>query len=163
MDTQHISESIQKATTEVFSTMMGLEVEARAAHADDCCPSANDGVMAFVGIAGPWVGNGILSCSADLACKLSSRFLMSDGTLPMSEEVLDSIGEMANMVIGNFKTDAEAHVGPLVLGVPTIVYGRNFTPRNLGKKSWLVMPFQCDAEPFEVRIWFAPSSQSKPV
>jgi chemotaxis protein CheX len=73
----------------------------------------------------------------------------------MSEEVLDSIGELANMVIGNFKTEAENEVGPLALGVPTVVYGRNFRSRSLGTNDWLVLPFLCEGNAFEVRIWFS--------
>jgi CheY-specific phosphatase CheX len=64
------------------------------------------------------------------------------------------------MVIGNFKTAAEAVVGPLNLSVPTVIYGRNFTSRSMGNNDWVVMPFKCEDESFEIRIWFAPASES---
>ena len=52
----------------------------------------------------------------------------------VNEEVLDAVGELTNMIIGNVKTVAEAIVGPLNLSVPTVIYGRNFTSRSLGKQ-----------------------------
>lgn len=159
MDRQQIIDTINKATTDVFGTMLGMEVSLTTPTVDNASPSVNDGVMAFVGIAGTWVGNGVISCSPTLACRLSDAFMMTESST-MSEEVLDSIGELANMVIGNFKTEAEDQVGPLTLGVPTVVYGRNFRSRSLGTNDWLVMPFQCGADTFEVRIWFAKAPET---
>lgn len=165
MKSEHITAAIEKATTDVFSTMLGLEAVLQTPTMDHSCPSINEGVMAFVGIAGTWVGNGVISCDAAFACKLSDAFMMTEAST-MNEEVLDSIGELANMVIGNFKTEAESEVGPLALGVPTVVYGRNFRSRSLGTNDWLVLPFMCGENAFEVRIWFSkapePSAAKQP-
>jgi chemotaxis protein CheX len=159
MQRQGIIDAVHSATTEVFSTMLGMEVAPAATHMDQASPSVNDGVMAFVGVAGPWMGSGIISCSAAFACQLCATFLMTEATA-VNEEVLDAVGELANMVIGNFKTAAEAVVGPLNLSVPTVIYGRNFTSKSLGNNDWIVMPFQCGEESFEIRIWFAPAAES---
>jgi chemotaxis protein CheX len=159
MQPKEIIQATHSATSEVFSTMLGLEIEPAEAHSDRASPSINDGVMAFVGIAGPWVGTGIISCSAECACYLCEAFLMTEAHA-VNEEVLDAVGEVANMVIGNFKTAAEAVVGPLGLTVPTVIYGKNFTSRNLGNNDWIVMPFHIGAHVLEVRILFAPASES---
>lgn len=161
MQREEIIEAVQTATADVFTTMLGMEVEAQEIHTDRACPSVNEGVMAFVGIAGPWVGNGIISCDAAFACRLCESFLMTEAP-SVNEEVLDAVGELANMVIGNFKTAAEAIVGPLALSVPTVIFGRNFTSKSLGSNDWLVVPFTCSGDRFEVRIWFAPASESAP-
>jgi chemotaxis protein CheX len=158
MQTHEIIDAVQAATAEVFSTMLGIEVRAAAARTDDTCPRVDDGVMAFVGIAGAWMGSGIISCDASFACRLCELFLMTDAPA-VNEDVLDALGELANMVIGNFKTAAEARVGPLGLSVPTVIYGRNFTSRSLGSKNWIVMPFEAGERRFEVRIWFAPAAE----
>jgi chemotaxis protein CheX len=115
--------------------------------------------MSFVAVAGPWMGNGVISCTAAFACRLCATFLMTEANA-VNEEVLDAVGEIANMVIGNFKTAAEAVVGPLNLSVPTVIYGRNFTSKSLHNNDWIVMPFSCEGESFEVRIWFAPAAES---
>ena len=139
MQPTQMIEATHSAAAEVFSTMLGLEIEPCATHSDRACPSINDGVMAFVGITGPWVGNGIISCTAELACQLCAALLMTEAEA-VTEEVLDAVGEIANMVIGNFKTAAETVVGPLGLTVPTVIYGKNFISRSLGNNDWIVMP-----------------------
>lgn len=159
MKREQIVQAVQGATSEVFTTMLGLEVEPTEVHTDPSCPAVAEGVMSFVGIAGPWVGNGIISCSASFACRISELFLMTEAPA-VNEEVLDAVGELANMVVGNFKTAAESVVGQLGLSVPTVIYGRNFTSKSLGSKDWLVMPFKCGNDIFEVRVWFAPATET---
>jgi chemotaxis protein CheX len=159
MEKNEIVEAVRKATSEVFSTMLGSEVEPLDVHYDDACLAMSDGVTAIVGIAGPWVGNGMLSCNSSFACRLCEMFLMTEAPA-VNDEVLDAVGELANMVVGNFKTEAETIVGPLGLSVPTVIYGQNFTSRSLGTNNWLVMPFKCGDQRLEVRVWFAPASEA---
>jgi chemotaxis protein CheX len=159
MQREEIVQAVHAATAEVFSTMLGMEITPAPAYSDKSSPSVNDGVMGIVGVAGPWVGNGVISCTAPFACRLCATFLMTESNA-VNEEVLDAVGEIANMVIGNFKTAAEGVVGPLNLSVPTVIYGRNFTSRSLGNNEWIVMPFDCQGEQFEVRIWFAPAAEA---
>jgi chemotaxis protein CheX len=45
----------------------------------------------------------------------------------------------------------EEVLGPLGLSIPTVIYGRNFTSRSLGMNSWVVVPFSCGDEKFEIR------------
>jgi chemotaxis protein CheX len=159
MERQDIIEAVESATSLVLSTMMELQVEAGTAHIQTSSPSATDGVMAFVGLAGPWVGSGVVCCGAQVACKLSALLLMNEAS-EVNDDVLDAIGEVANMVFGNFKTTAETKVGSLGLSVPTVIYGQNFVSRSLGKSEWIVVPFDCAVGPFEIRIWFAPVTES---
>jgi len=158
MKKDQIIPAVQAATSDVFSTMLGVHVTPAEPRTDSTCPSVDDGVMAFVGIAGTWTGNGIISCSASFACRLCELFLMTEAPA-VNEEVIDTVGELANMVVGNFKTSAESLVGPLGLTVPTVIYGRNFTSRSVGTKEWIVLPFKAGADHFEVRIWFAPTEE----
>ncbi len=159
MQKQDIIQAVQSATAEVFSTMLGVEIETAPVRTDRTNPSVVEGVMAFVGIAGPWVGSGVISCTASFACRLCGLFLMTEASA-VNEEVLDAVGELTNMIIGNFKTAAETMVGSLGLGVPTVIYGRNFTSRSLGNNDWLVLPFKCGDDTFEVRVWLAPATES---
>lgn len=159
MQQQEIIQAVQNSVAEVFSTMLGAEIRTGEMRSDHASPRVNEGIMAFVGIAGPWVGNGIIRCSAGFACRLCEALIITQASA-VNEEVLDAVGEIANMIIGNFKTAAEAAVGPLALGVPTVIYGRNFTSKSVGSNDWLVLPFFCFDEEFEVRLWFAPAPQA---
>ena len=159
MEKSKIVEAVQSATAEVFQTMLGVEVELVPAFADQSHPAVVDGVLAVVGIAGPWAGNGVITCSAAFACRICELFLMTEAT-EVNDEVLDAVGELANMIIGNFKTAAEAEVGPLGLSVPTVIYGKSFTSKSIGNNDWIVMPFKTGEDIFEIRVWFAPAADA---
>jgi chemotaxis protein CheX len=73
----------------------------------------------------------------------------------VDEEVLDAVGELANMVLGNAKTVFEETLGPMGLSIPTVIYGRNFTTRSVGHNEWTVVPFELDGEVFEIQISLA--------
>lgn len=159
MDRNSIIEAVRAATSLVFSTMMNVPVEMEPAFVETATPSTTEGVMAFVGLAGPWVGSGVIAFNSDMACRLSSLFLMSEAAT-VNEDVLDAVGEIANMIFGNFKTAAEAVVGGLGLSVPTVIYGKHFVSRSLGKSEWVVLPLMCPYGRFQIRIWFTPLAES---
>jgi chemotaxis protein CheX len=158
LDPEKIVKAVQAATEEVFTTMLGMEVRAGDPYVETNAPGPTDGVVSLVGLAGSWSGSGSIHCSASFACKLCSQFLMTDFQ-SVDEEVLDAVAELANMIIGNFKNIAEADLGPLMLSIPTVVFGRNFTTRNLGKHEWTVIPFQCGDERFDVQICLIPTRE----
>jgi chemotaxis protein CheX len=160
LDKDKLIQSMCASTQEVFSTMMGMEVTAQPAHEETNSTGTVDGVVALIGLAGHWVGGGIIHCEAPLARKLYCRFLMAESEPPgdgVNEEVLDAIAEIANMIIGNVKNDLENMVGTIGMGIPSVVYGRKFTTRNAGSV-WTVVPFTCADGNMTVKICLAPPS-----
>lgn len=160
MQTQDIVSAVQSAVAEVFSSMLGIEVEPCPFIHDSSGLRSTDGVMSFVTMSGGWIGSGLICCSAEFACKLCSMFLMTEAT-HVDPEVLDAVGEIANMVIGSFKTSAEAVVGPLSLSIPTTIFGKSFGSKSLGSSEWIVMPFKCAEGQFEIWVWFMPAARSQ--
>jgi chemotaxis protein CheX len=158
LDNRKVSDAVRSATREVFSMMIGLEVAPEAAYEEKNSIGTVDGVVALIGLAGQWVGGGILQCDAPLARKLYSNLLMtecaptSDG---VNEEVLDAVAEIANMIIGNVKNEMERDLGPIGMGIPSVVFGRNFTTRNAGS-NWIVNPFACDGGHLWVKFCLTP-------
>lgn len=154
-----IVDCINHACTQVFSTMMGVEIEGGAASLDSSTPDANDGVVSLIGLAGSWTGMGSISCSAALACRICSQLLMTE-VQAVNEEVLDAVAELTNIIIGSVKTDLEQHLGALGLSIPTVVYGRNFRTRAVGTTQWTTLRFEWDGEPLLVRMSLAPAEQA---
>ena len=150
--------SISQATKQVFSTMLGLEVQATDSAVEKGMPGATDGLVSFIGLAGTWAGTGSLACSKDLGCRICSQMLMTE-TSSIDEDVLDCVAEMTNMFIGSVKTDLEAIVGPLGLSIPTVVFGRNFTTKSAGSTDWIVVRFLCEGEVMSVKMCLAPSEK----
>lgn len=147
---------IRSATHEVFSTMLAQEVTSGEPYIDKSAAGPGSGVVALVGLAGSWVGAGSLSCTASMACKISSWFLMEDHST-VNEDVLDAVAEITNMIIGNVKTSLEERVGFLGLSVPMVVFGRNFETRNVGANDWVAVPFHCGGEDLRVQLCLAPN------
>src|SRR5438270_2283530 len=135
MEQKLIVAAVSSATEEVFSTMLGLEVAPGNPYTEVNTPGPSDGLIAVIGLAGTWVGTASICCNASLACRISSHML---GTqyVEVNDDVLDVISEIANMIIGSFKTVAETYLGPLGLSIPTVIYGLSFSARSASKEQW---------------------------
>jgi chemotaxis protein CheX len=146
--------AVNRATETVFSTMLAMAVRAQPA-LDRPDPELLDGVVGLLGFTGGWVGTGMLFCADHFACRVGSAMLMHE-CKEINADVLDGIGEMANMILGNFKEEMESRTGPLSLSVPTVVYGKNFSTRTPIQVPWIVVPFQIDQDVFQVRVCMKP-------
>jgi chemotaxis protein CheX len=151
--------AISTSTEEVFTTMLGLQMGKAEVCIESVSPQVNDGLVSFIGLAGSWAGMGSISCSAALACRLCSQFLMTDKSA-VDEEVLDALAELTNMIIGNVKTDLEHVLGPLGLSIPTVIFGKNFKARTSSHGDWSVIRYDLDGEALLIRAYLAPSQQS---
>ena len=154
-----IVKSVNESATQVFSTMLGVEIRCGDSSIETSMPDAHDGVVSFIGLAGAWAGTGSLSCSPTLACRICAQMLMCEASA-VNEEVLDTVAELTNMIIGNVKTDLEGSLGPLGLSIPTVVFGRNFKAKSAGKTEWIVVPCQWDDEILTVKLCLEPKEQA---
>jgi len=123
---------------DVFTAMLGTELSLAG-------PAENaehpfDGILAFVGVTGKWIGTGRLWCSNRVAIDMASRFMMSSYDC-VNDEVLDAIGEITNMVIGGLKNWLEEWVGALQMSTPTVVSGTHVSTRTL--RNDLVIAVRC--------------------
>jgi chemotaxis protein CheX len=142
--------ALNHAAEVVFSTMLGMVVEAQPPK-DRPEPELLDGVVGLLSFNGKWVGTGMLFCEDHFACRIGSAMMLHE-CKEINADVLDGIGEMANMILGNFKESLESLTGPLSLSVPTVVYGKNFSTRSPIQAPWTVVPFQLDQDVFQLRI-----------
>jgi chemotaxis protein CheX len=159
----NLNETIVKAITEstlhVFTTMLGVNVICGEAGIEAGMPEANEGVVSFIGVAGSWAGTGSVSCSPALACRICAQMLMCEAPA-VNEEVLDTVAELTNMIVGSVKTELEAHLGPLGLSIPTVVYGRNFKTKSAGNAEWIVANFRWDDEVLVVKLCLEPKERT---
>jgi chemotaxis protein CheX len=160
LDQDIVSQAIRSATVEVFATMLGAEIDF-----DESAKSDPDsGMMALVGLTGSWSGAGTLLCSPALGNRASAAMFMSEPSSDpnaIDDEVLDAVAELTNMVVGNIKNTLEQHLGPMAISIPSVVYGRNFHFRSLTGKMIASAAFRWDAEPLEVKVVLAPTSDQE--
>ena len=160
IDQDVLVKSVTEATSEVFSTMLDMQVRL-SGPVGDALPSAS-GLISLVGITGEWGGSGMFCCSPLLASIISSRMLgteMDPSRPVVDEEVLDAVAEMTNMMIGNVKNALEPITGALAISVPTVIHGRNFEFRNAGGLRGTALSFLTAQERFEVRVALAPTAE----
>ena len=156
MDKNTLASFIFNVAEETFATMLGLQV----AHGEPSVESpetvvSSDRVVALIGLAGYYNGTGIISCSPELACKLSSQMLMADFQT-VDSEVLDAMSEISNIIFGNVKTMLEEQVGLLGLSIPTVIFGRNFCTRSVGEQ-WIAVPLKVNEQDLELRMCLSQS------
>ncbi len=160
IDHEFLIKSVQESAREVLSTMLSMELESgEAFKTHSPAAGCGDGVLAFVGLAGQWVGTGSISVSSTLACRLSSRLLTAEYK-SIDDDVLDALAELTNIIIGNVKTRLEEVLGPMGLSIPTVIHGRNFTSRTLGSQDWTGVLFHLDGQKMEIQICLAPRKNS---
>lgn len=159
MDRAYLVEMVQRTAKDVFGTMLMMEAEAGEAVIPSEVPAASDGVVGIIGIAGSWVGTGIIQCQAPLACQAASAMMMAEYD-SVNDEVLDAMGEVTNMIIGNLKTSLEERYGDMGISVPTVVYGRNFATRTVSRGEWIVVPFKIGALTMEVQVNLSPNQHA---
>jgi chemotaxis protein CheX len=159
MTQERLVELVRQSTRAVFGTMLGIDLDDGEARTAVSAPEPVDGVVAIIGLAGRWVGSGTFSCSAEAAKKISGQMLMQEFTA-VDADVLDAVGEVTNMILGNVKTSLEEEYGAMGLSIPTVIYGRNFTTRSVGRNEWTVVPFHCLDSIVEVHLCLVPGSET---
>lgn len=152
-------EIIQTAAMDVFTMMLSQTPEPGEAYTESTASLSANGVVSFVGLAGPWAGTGSISCSAQCAASIASGMMMCEYDA-VNDDVLDAMAEVTNMIIGNVKTALEERVGPIGLSIPTVIYGRNFESRAVGRQEWTVVPFMTGGERLDIHLCLAPGRET---
>lgn len=153
---QEIATAICSSASDVFSTMLGMELVAGPMEIGEAAARSRAGVVALLGFAGDWAGSGTIYCDGHFACRMAGQLLMAEYHL-VDDEVLDAVAEIGNMIIGNVKTVLEQTLGAMGLSTPTVIYGRNFETRTVGSREWVTVPFESGEFSMGVQIIIAPN------
>lgn len=121
MDT---GQDIIDATTDVFSTMLAIDLAAGKPVTGPEGEVASN-ITAMLGLGGEIRGMLAVHCPATVAMAITSGFLGMDVD-SLDDDVKDAIGEIANMVAGNLKTAFAGHGIKLELAIPTSVIGESY-------------------------------------
>ena len=156
-DPDALYRAICRATEQVFVTMLNMEIEPGAPIFEHDFPGHFDGVVSFVGMAGEWLGTGGLCCNPSFARRIAGCFLTMDFPA-VDDDVLDAIGELTNIIIGNVKGTIEQSVGPMALSTPTCIVGQDLTARSLGRQRWTIVGFRCGEDKLDVMMHLVPRS-----
>jgi CheY-specific phosphatase CheX len=134
----------------VFENMIGLE----AAY----CPApwfpGESRLTAQVGLSGAWKGAVLLECDRSLACEFTRRFLSAAESPPCNDVVRDMLGELANMIGGNWKCSLARGIH---LSTPVVVDGGGANVSASAAEVQERLAFECSQGIFWVTVLAAQS------
>ncbi len=132
---------LEQSAQEVFELMLGSHlVVAPEAVADDGLD-----ITAMVGLAGLLCGVMTIRCSSKAGAKMASKMLGVDADKAVSE-IWDALGEICNMVAGNFKNKISGLGDGCMLSVPTVITGGDYECHSLGNSKILRINFLFDGD-----------------
>lgn len=137
-----------KCTKEVFSRMLRWDVDLVGVATNDATASRHE-CSGIVGISGSVRGSVVVSISSELALAAAESFL---GERPKSitAEVIDTIGELTNMIGGSSKE--KMGIDGIALGLPTVVVAKDQSISFDHDAHVEMLRFQSPHGPFTVEI-----------
>ncbi len=112
---------IECATIEVFEMMAGARLEPVPTPTEE----PKGARTAMVGLAGALCGMMSIRCSSNSAGQLASLMLGGDAA-ENNSMIADALGELCNMVAGNFKSKITNLADHCMLSVPTVISGEDY-------------------------------------
>lgn len=116
---------LESSSLEVFQMMTGATLKAELAA--DGEPQGNE--TAMVGMAGALCGMTSIRCTTSAATKLASLLLGGDAVTNPAL-ISDALGELCNMLAGNFKAKINTLADHCMLSVPTVISGSDYSMRT---------------------------------
>jgi len=142
----HWKSILECAAIEVFGMMANAELTPLAEPPDQ--PQGEQ--TAMVGLAGALCGMITIRCKKDVAVKLATAMLGEDAKFNPSM-VGDALGELCNMVAGNFKSKITSLADHCMLSVPTVIWGEDYVMQMVQPNSGFQFALVCENLP----IWFS--------
>jgi chemotaxis protein CheX len=123
--------SLELASREVFELMLGCRLTV-----PEPVVESNYTITAMVGMTGKLCGVLNICCDQKSAALMTSKMLGVELD-KVGTEMLDALGEVCNMIAGNFKNKIAGLGDGCMLSVPTIIAGSDYTTYSLTHPSGL--------------------------
>jgi chemotaxis protein CheX len=144
---QCAASQIHEMTAGVFHQMLDLPVQLRDSGEDTA--ESTSTVTSCVQITGDWVGAVALRCPRDFAFRVTSILFQEEATALKDDDVYDAMGEMGNVLAGNFKA---ALPGSSMLALPSVTAGTNYSIDLRGCGLMTEVALVCDGFPFTLTV-----------
>jgi chemotaxis protein CheX len=134
---------LELSIREVFEIMLGSKLE-----------PAPDGkgrteFTAMVGLAGQLCGVLTFKCTTQSAAIITSKLLAGDPK-DTDEQMWDALGEVSNMIAGNFKNKLTGLADHCMLSVPTVITGGDYNMRSLADGGSIEVVLQFEGSPISI-------------
>ena len=130
---------LETATIEVFELMASVRLQPLAS--SEGHPEGD--TTAMVGMAGALCGMTLIRCSRQCAGKLAAKML--GGNVGTNQAAAgDALGELCNMVAGNFKAKFSTLADHCMLSVPTVIRGKDYSMQTQEPSETVVVALDYD-------------------
>jgi chemotaxis protein CheX len=152
----NVGQAIIDATTEVFSTMLMVELEVgKTIEGRGGDIPAN--ITSMIGLGKDIRGMLAVHCPGVVAKNITGSFLGMEIT-ELDADVKDAIGEIANMVAGNLKISFQEDGTDIELAIPTTVVGESFRTSGMFGANRVVVHFSMNDEVFMIELKYINSN-----
>lgn len=131
----------------IWSSILNMDIQPSGEEPSE--PSDSSWLAARVRITGAWDGAVTLHCSPDLARRAAAAMFTMEIESVSSGEMLDSLGELVNMIGGGVKAFLPEICS---LSLPLVGEGASLTPFTLGAIPVQESTFACQGEPVWVTL-----------
>ena len=136
--TVSLEDVVLDGAKEVFESMVFMPLERSAR------PSPQTEEMEFLAtitFTGDLEGCFGISCSHSCVQAIATGMLgMEPGTSLSDGEIIDAIGEIANMVMGGVKTRVQSEIPKIEISIPSVIHGRQLKNRLGDSMSKIAVP-----------------------
>jgi chemotaxis protein CheX len=131
----------------VFTGMLGFGLV--RTHGESIPVPGEPRYIGTVHISGDWEGSVVVECPAGFGYVVAASMFGNEPSDVTEDEVVDVMGELANMTGGNVKA---LLVGDVKLSLPTVVRGSDFRVVVPGTHLTRSLAYECEGFTFEVRV-----------
>jgi len=149
---EHINPFI-RALINGFDTMLSCKVTRGEIHLKGD-PQTKFEISGIIGLSGKAVGTVVVALSESVALKAASAMLMDEYT-EINDDVVDAVGEMANIVAGAAK--AELAEFDMSVSLPNVITGKGHDVRFPSNVTPLCVPFECPWGELAIEVGLAPA------
>ncbi len=145
------------ATTSVFRTMLSCELS-RGQPSLKRNRSPEYEVSGLIGLTGKCAGMVVISLGRETAIK-AAEILLQERPDGLNKQVIDAVGELANMIAGAAKAELVQY--QLSIGLPSVICGKNHSIGFPSNSTPILLPFDSKIGPVCVEVGFADSVADK--
>jgi chemotaxis protein CheX len=147
-----IHKQIIEATSEIFSTMVMMEITGEEP-SDQLANPLFSIVTGMVGLAGTHRGILAIHTPYDLAKTITANFLGIE-VEEIDNDVKDAIGELANMIGGSVKSILSQNGKDISLSLPSVISGAEYNFNCQVDGEIIVIPFSSPSGSFHVELQY---------
>lgn len=149
MDVRYINPFIE-STIHVLKTMASTSVNGGTPYLKQDQVARGD-VTAIIGLIGDAKGSISVSFEEASILPIVSNMFGEELT-ELNEEIVDAVGEIANMISGQARQKLELLGRNLRAAIPTVIIGKNHTISHITNDKIIAIPFSTDEGKFTIEV-----------